>query len=115
MIGDSPYPSFTCALVESMLPGGHSPAYFAQLNQPSAQRRRSRGGTIRRRSRTIPEFFMAHEIAHQWWGQAVGWQNYHDQWLSEGFAQYFAALYAQQLPRRRCVPGRCCGGCAAGR
>jgi len=28
-------------------------------------------------------------------GQAVGWRNYHEQWLSEGFAQYFAALYAQ--------------------
>jgi aminopeptidase N len=37
---------------------------------------------------------MAHEIAHQWWGHGVGWQNYHDQWLSEGFSQYFAALYA---------------------
>jgi aminopeptidase N len=24
----------------------------------------------------------------------VGWKNYHEQWLSEGFAQYFAALYA---------------------
>ena len=43
----------------------------------------------------FPEFFLAHEIAHQWWGQAVGWRNYHEQWLSEGFAQYFAALYAQ--------------------
>jgi aminopeptidase N len=26
----------------------------------------------------------------------VGWRNYHEQWLSEGFAQYFAALYAEQ-------------------
>ena len=26
----------------------------------------------------------------------MGWRNYHEQWLSEGFAQYFAALYAQQ-------------------
>ena len=43
----------------------------------------------------FPEFFIAHELAHQWWGQAVGWRNYHEQWLSEGFAQYFAALYAQ--------------------
>jgi len=25
----------------------------------------------------------------------VGWQNYHEQWLSEGISQYFAALYAQ--------------------
>ena len=32
----------------------------------------------------------------QWWGQAVGWKNYHEQWLSEGFAQYFAALYAER-------------------
>jgi len=26
----------------------------------------------------------------------VGWRNYHEQWLSEGFAQYFAALYANE-------------------
>ncbi|MCA1585301.1 MAG: hypothetical protein LC791_11230, partial [Acidobacteria bacterium] len=44
----------------------------------------------------FPEFFVAHEIAHQWWGHAVGWKNYHEQWLSEGFAQYFAALYARE-------------------
>ena len=44
---------------------------------------------------SYPMFFLAHEIAHQWWGQAVGWKNYHEQWLSEGFAQYFAALYAE--------------------
>ena len=34
LLGDSPYPSFTVALVESDLPGGHSPGYFAVLNQP---------------------------------------------------------------------------------
>src|SRR5204863_438710 len=43
----------------------------------------------------FPDFFIAHELAHQWWGQAVGWRNYHEQWISEGFAQYFAGLYAQ--------------------
>jgi Peptidase family M1 domain len=36
--------------------------------------------------------FVAHEIAHQWWGNEVGWDSYHDQWLSEGFATYAAAL-----------------------
>ncbi|MGE5326970.1 MAG: M1 family aminopeptidase, partial [Deltaproteobacteria bacterium] len=36
--------------------------------------------------------FVAHEIAHQWWGNEVGWNSYHDQWLSEGFASYAAAL-----------------------
>ncbi len=45
---------------------------------------------------TYPSFILAHEVAHQWWGQAVGWKNYHEQWISEGFAQYFAALYAEK-------------------
>lgn len=37
-----------------------------------------------------------HEIAHQWWGNEVGWHSYHDQWLSEGFASYAAALSLAQ-------------------
>ena len=39
------------------------------------------------------ELFRSHETAHQWWGSAVDWESYRDQWLSEGFAQYAAALY----------------------
>ena len=37
-----------------------------------------------------------HEVAHQWWGHAVGWASYHDQWLSEGFAEFSASLFIQQ-------------------
>jgi len=39
------------------------------------------------------ELFRAHEVAHQWWGAAIDWKSYRDQWLSEGFANYAAALY----------------------
>jgi aminopeptidase N len=39
---------------------------------------------------------IAHEIAHQWWGNLVGWQTYHDQWLSEGLASYASALFLAQ-------------------
>ena len=39
----------------------------------------------------------AHEIAHQWWGHAVGWTSYHDQWMSEGFAQLSTSLYIQYV------------------
>jgi len=36
-----------------------------------------------------------HEVAHQWWGHAVGWASYHDQWLSEGIAEFSASLFLQ--------------------
>jgi hypothetical protein len=95
LMGDAPFTSATIALVESELPGGHSPGYFAVLNDPlptSALTWRNDPAAFD----NFPEFFLAHELAHQWWGQAVGWKNYHEQWISEGFAQYFAALYAQK-------------------
>jgi len=95
LVGDAPYASATVAITESDLPGGHSPAYFSLLNEPAQL-----GITTWRNDPAafdgFPEFFIAHELAHQWWGQAVGWKNYHEQWLSEGFAQYFAAMYAQK-------------------
>jgi hypothetical protein len=37
-----------------------------------------------------------HEVAHQWFGHAVGWASYHDLWLSEGFAEFSAGLFLQQ-------------------
>jgi hypothetical protein len=37
--------------------------------------------------------FVAHETAHQWWGNKVAWRSYRDQWLSEGFAEYSGILY----------------------
>jgi Peptidase family M1 domain len=43
----------------------------------------------------VTDFFRAHESSHQWWGNLVGWKSYHDQWLSEGFADFSGILYVQ--------------------
>ena len=95
LIGDFPYSALTVAVVERRLPGGHSPPYLSVIATPGP------GSTLRwgkdpAALPNFPDFFSAHELAHQWWGQAVGWKNYHEHWLSEGFSQYFAALWAER-------------------
>jgi hypothetical protein len=52
----------------------------------------SRGGTD-----SFFRYVEPHEIAHQWWGHMVGWTSYHDQWMSEGFAEFSASLYVQNV------------------
>jgi hypothetical protein len=95
IVGDVPYDALTVAMVEADLPGGHAPAYMAVINNPPPASQLTWRNDPAAFS-NFPEFFLAHEVAHQWFGQAVGWKNYHEQWLSEGFAQYFAALYARE-------------------
>ena len=96
LVGDAPYPSFTVGIIEKDLPGGHSPAYLSVVYSTPAGAPALNWANDPASFPSYPEFFIAHETAHQWWGQAVGWRSYHDQWISEGFAQYFAALYARK-------------------
>ena len=61
------------------------------------QRYMATGGNVRFATNDFFEYVAPHEIAHQWWGHMVGWKSYHDQWMSEGFAEFSASLYVQQV------------------
>jgi hypothetical protein len=92
-----PYPYEKLSIVRRIwsTSGGYSPASFIIINElPRVQ---NKNLYVNTRSPVDlsrwKEYFIAHEIAHQWWGQAVTWKTYHDQWLSEGLAQFSATLY----------------------
>lgn len=94
-----PFPYEKLDVVQRLWPtsGGHSPASFIVLNE--MPRSLSALPLVTSKSPVdMPryrEYYLAHEIAHQWWGQAVTWESYRDQWLSEGLSQFAAALYAR--------------------
>lgn len=43
------------------------------------------------------EIIVAHELAHQWFGDAVSYIDWPEMWLSEGFATYSEALWREHL------------------
>jgi hypothetical protein len=90
--GPYPYETLRLAVVEGITPGGHSPPGLVILSRRPPLAR----GELRDDPATfwdMPGFFFAHELAHQWWGHGVAGQNYRERWISEGFAQYAAALW----------------------
>lgn len=43
-----------------------------------------------------PDWLIAHELAHQWWGDLLTCKDWAHLWLNEGFATYSEALWAEK-------------------
>ena len=46
-------------------------------------------------TRILSDNVIAHETAHQWWGDLVAWKSYRDQWLSEALANYSSLMFLE--------------------
>ena len=87
----TPFPYEKLAIVEVPLPpflGGVGPASLMMLHE---------GMVVQKKP---PSTLLAHELAHQWWGNLVPINMTdpgYNQWLSEGFATYSDALYTEKM------------------
>ncbi|MCY4544108.1 MAG: M1 family metallopeptidase [Gemmatimonadetes bacterium] len=80
-----PYPYAKLALVQSS-------TRFGGMENASAIFFSEKGITGTKRNEAV----VAHEIAHQWFGDSVTESDWHHLWLSEGFATYFGALFFEE-------------------
>jgi aminopeptidase N len=82
-----PYPggTYTQALVASS--GGQEMAGLSHLPEAYAR------GVL---ADPAANSLAAHELAHQWWGNAVTCRDWTHFWLNEGFATFMAAAYGEQ-------------------
>ena len=58
------------------------------------------GGMEHQTMTTLQDFnfyLVAHELAHQWFGDYITCGNWQDIWINEGFASYFEYVAAQEL------------------
>ncbi len=100
LFGSFPYENLRLVLRFWETKGGHSPGSLVILNQ--IPRSLSAQGLEGRRTVSPvdlsewSEYFLAHDLAHQWWGQAITWKRYRDQWLSEGLAQFATIRYLKE-------------------
>jgi aminopeptidase N len=100
--GNYPYPLLQ--VIEMPLPAGYSgiefpalvalaQAYYIDFDAPRAARL---PGVLREQADIIKssfEFTIAHGVAHQWWGGAVGSDPERSPYLDEALAMYAAAYY----------------------
>jgi hypothetical protein len=92
--GPFPFASLEMVVHEARVPGGHSPPGMIVLaERPPLLRKALRDDPAS--FWDVPDFFLAHELAHQWWGHGVAPKNYRERWMSEAFAQYAATLWVQ--------------------
>ena len=94
----APYPYKKLALIvaETRFGGMENSSAIVFTNtlfNPRAGEKMSRRFNIPTRIENL----VAHEIAHQWFGDSVTEATWADLWLSEGFATYFAGLFIEKF------------------
>jgi len=85
---DYPWEKYAQVSVQNFTWGGMENATATTMNMRTLHDAR---GELTRTN----DWLVAHELAHQWWGDMVTCREWSHMWLNEGFATYYQALYRE--------------------
>ncbi len=92
-----PYPDLQVTQIPGLLsqswPGL---IYLSSLAFLDADERRAAGINDPYTDLLLSRLMLAHETGHQWWGDAVDWVSYRDEWIIEALANYSALLMLEK-------------------
>ncbi len=98
--GPFPFPDSKFALVETSFWGmEHSTAVAYGSSYPAWLAREGGSDPYARRNRRF-DFILVHEVAHEWWGNAVSARDWGHFWIHEGFATYAEGVYVERTQGR---------------
>ncbi|HYX52452.1 MAG TPA: M1 family aminopeptidase [Candidatus Limnocylindrales bacterium] len=70
--------------------------YLSSMAFLDADERRAAGVRDPYTDLLLSKLMLAHETGHQWWGDAVDWVSYRDEWIIEALANYSALLMLEK-------------------
>lgn len=85
--GTFPWWNDGCKFVESTLQPGSGMEHQSAISM----------GYTKNVPLDISRYILAHELAHEWWGNSITGADYADAWLHEGFAEFCAALAMESV------------------
>jgi aminopeptidase N len=85
-----PYPRYAQICVADFIFGGMENTSATTLTEQILFDARSEADY-----RPLAESLVAHELAHQWWGDLVTCADWSHAWLNEGFATYFETIWRE--------------------
>ncbi len=98
--GPFPFPSSKFALVETNFWGmEHSTAVAYGSSYPAWCEENGEADRHANRNRWF-DYILIHEVAHEWWGNAVSAEHWGHFWIHEGFGTYAEGVYVEQTRGR---------------
>ena len=98
--GPWPFPDSKVALVETNFWGmEHSTAVAYGSSYPAWCEQTGTADPYRGSNRYF-DYILVHEVAHEWWGNAVSTTRWGDFWIHEGFGTYAEGVYVEKTQGR---------------